>query len=175
MQSRSSDEPSPNAIPDVVSDERHSQGHVDHFLETLCHRLHWPNDAAAKSFRGHNEDDSSPALSAIDKPTVFICGHGSRDERCGILGPMLQNQFQQVFKAEGLNVTVGQITHIGGHKFAGNVIMYLPPSWSTPLAGKSIWYGRVEPSHCEGLVKETVLNGKVIQELYRGSMAGAEP
>ncbi|KAJ9642015.1 Altered inheritance of mitochondria protein 32 [Coniosporium tulheliwenetii] len=66
---------------------------------------------------------------------------------------------------------VGLISHIGGHKYAGNVIIYIPPSmkWN-PLAGKGIWYGRVSPANVEGIVKETILNGKVIKEMFRGGV-----
>ncbi|KLJ06659.1 hypothetical protein EMPG_17845 [Blastomyces silverae] len=35
------------------------------------------------------------------------------------------------------------------------------------LAGKGIWYGRVEPRHVEGIVEETVLGGRVISEHFR--------
>lgn len=73
---------------------------------------------------------------------------------------------------------VGLISHIGGHKFAGNVIMYLPPGLKGedggrhPLAGHGIWYGRVEPRHVQGLVRETVLRGNVVGELFRGGITG---
>lgn len=71
---------------------------------------------------------------------------------------------------------VGLISHIGGHKFAGNVIVYLPPLLKTveggihPLAGHGIWYGRVEPRHVQGIVDETILNGNVIEDLFRGGI-----
>jgi len=66
---------------------------------------------------------------------------------------------------------VGLISHIGGHKWAGNVIVYIPPSFSSnPLAGKGIWYGRVGPEHVEGIVGKTILDGKVIKELFRGGI-----
>lgn len=66
---------------------------------------------------------------------------------------------------------VGSISHIGGHKWAGNVIIYVPPSFAkNPLAGKGIWYGRVGPEHVEGIVEKTVLDGKVIKELFRGGI-----
>lgn len=73
---------------------------------------------------------------------------------------------------------VGLISHIGGHKFAGNVIVYLPPGLKGedggrhPLAGHGIWYGRVEPRHVQGLVRETVLRGNVVGELFRGGITG---
>ena len=66
-------------------------------------------------------------------------------------------------------------SHIGGHAFAGNVIICIPRDFRpiknqdvSCLAGKSIWYGRVEPRHVEGIVTETLENGRVIQELLRG-------
>lgn len=131
---------------------------------------------------------------------VLICGHGGRDERCGIAGPVLKGEFEGVLgraglevlrdaveMAEGLEVRgkgvdvvrtarVGLISHVGGHKFAGNVIVYVPPGAKTEegeesrLAGCGIWYGRVEPRHVEGLVRETVLGGRIVEELFRGGV-----
>ncbi|KAF3356493.1 putative bolA-like protein [Verticillium dahliae VDG1] len=66
--------------------------------------------------------------------------------------------------------------HIGGHKFAGNVIVYVPPGMRAQdgtehgLAGRGIWYGRVEPRHVEGIVKETILGGRVIADMFRGGI-----
>lgn len=71
---------------------------------------------------------------------------------------------------------VGLISHIGGHKFAGNVIVYIPQGYEVqgggvhPLAGCGIWYGRVEPKHVEGLVEETVLRGRVVEDMFRGGI-----
>ena len=71
---------------------------------------------------------------------------------------------------------VSTISHIGGHAFAGNVIIYIPPLWPlpngevSPLAGRGIWYGRVEPKHVEGICKETVRDGRVIKDLFRGGI-----
>ena len=56
------------------------------------------------------------------------------------------------------------------------MIVYLPPGLKTqderehPLAGHGIWYGRVEPRHVEGIVGETVMRGRVIEELFRGGI-----
>jgi (2Fe-2S) ferredoxin len=71
---------------------------------------------------------------------------------------------------------VGLISHIGGHKFAGNVILYFPPGLKGKdgnrhaLAGCGIWYGRVEPRHVDGILKETLGNGKVVEEMFRGGI-----
>ncbi|KAI9813808.1 MAG: hypothetical protein M1827_003598 [Pycnora praestabilis] len=127
---------------------------------------------------------------------VLICGHGGRDERCGTMGPLLCSEFERIFLARGVDILkdppsvgasedqsgkvptarVGLISHIGGHKFAGNVIIYIPPSFrndlgeSSALGGKGIWYGRVEPKHVEGIVHETIFRGSVIQDLFRGGV-----
>lgn len=73
---------------------------------------------------------------------------------------------------------VGMISHVGGHAFAGNVIVYVPPNYTllekdgvaSPLAGMGIWYGRVEPKHVLGILDETVREGNIIGELWRGGM-----
>lgn len=132
---------------------------------------------------------------------VLICGHRGRDERCGVYGPLLRDEFRQVLPGKGVDVLegpvavsekdattssegqgekrtarVGVVSHVGGHKFAGNVIVYVPPGARTieggehPLGGCGIWYGRVEPRHVEGIVEETVLRGRVIEELFRGGI-----
>ncbi|RDL35412.1 Sucraseferredoxin-like protein [Venustampulla echinocandica] len=138
---------------------------------------------------------------------VLICGHGTRDQRCGIMGPVLQGEFEKGLEMHNLRVKkdavgierptyeekrsleepkieeqvggaarVGLISHMGGHKFAGNVILYLPPGMKTvegdehPLGGCGIWYGRVEPKHVDGIVKETIQGGKVIEDLFRGGI-----
>lgn len=123
--------------------------------------------------------------------------------RCGIFGPILQAEFERVLPlkevqvlkgavevgddsstefSEGSNelirntARIGLISHIGGHRFAGNVILYIPPKTKTkdgeahPLAGCGIWYGRVEPKHVEGIVQETLLKGRVIEEMFRGGI-----
>ncbi|KAJ5921522.1 hypothetical protein N7466_009848 [Penicillium verhagenii] len=123
-------------------------------------------------------------------PTVLICGHGGRDMRCGVMAPVLEDEFKRVLQAQGFTSTgsdgttiddpkhahVGLISHVGGHKYAGNVIVYIPPNMTIkgsdphPLAGKGIWYGRVEPKHVQGIVNETILGGKVVADHFRGGI-----
>ncbi|KAM7208773.1 fmi1 protein [Naviculisporaceae sp. PSN 640] len=142
----------------------------------------------------------------VEDIMVLICGHGGRDQRCGVYGPLLREEFSSKIADMGIKVPTGPvqvnetaesvpeisgeevsadsgtsarislISHIGGHKFAGNVIIYIPPSLKTadgnahPLAGQGVWYGRVEPKHVEGIVSETILKGNVISELFRGGI-----
>ena len=141
-------------------------------------------------------DANLASVSTINSPMIFICGHHSRDSRCGIMGPLLAYEFQRQLRGLGLAptqnysgssharaVAVELISHMGGHKWAGNVIVYLPAnrriSWDAsgvdrlPLEqAHGIWYGRVEPRHVEGIITETLLGGKVIEELFRGSVSG---
>ncbi|KAK1539557.1 uncharacterized protein CCOS01_00871 [Colletotrichum costaricense] len=147
----------------------------------------------------------------VEEVLVLICGHGGRDMRCGVMGPVLRDEFERRFEGVGVGVLrgpvvvdesgegagriaapeasedgerryqkmsarVGLISHIGGHKFAGNIIIYIPPGQlmangeKHPLAGKGIWYGRVEPKHVEGIVNESVLGGRVVADMFRGGI-----
>ncbi|KAG9317244.1 Sucrase/ferredoxin-like-domain-containing protein [Chiua virens] len=61
-----------------------------------------------------------------------------------------------------------RISHMGGHKFAGNVIIYNPQ-------GTSVWYGRITPHDVESIVKNTIMNGQVLPAVLRGGMNLARP
>jgi hypothetical protein len=126
----------------------------------------------------------------VNEVVVLICGHGGRDSRCGALGLPLQTEFEDKLRRACIDVLpsrrglersrpssaahVGLTSHIGGHKWAGNVIIYIPPTWKTDeghaLSGAALWYGRVEPKHVECIVQETILGGRIIKELWRGGM-----
>ena len=144
-------------------------------MTRLSNQFSWSSSATPSPTEKPPRNTLTSELSPITKPVILICGHGARDSRCGILGPLLQEQFETVLGREGLQATVGQITHIGGHKFAGNVIIFVPPHFRTPddrtgraRTWRSVWYGRVRPEHCEGIIQESVLKGRVIEELFRG-------
>ena len=49
---------------------------------------------------------------------LFVCCHGSRDKRCGVLGPPLCAALEQHVAKRGLQgrVHVRMCSHIGGHK-----------------------------------------------------------
>ena len=69
---------------------------------------------------------ASGALEPLAGAYVFICAHASRDKRCGVCGPILIEKFKEEILARGLNeqVFVSACSHVGGHKYAGNVIIY---------------------------------------------------
>jgi hypothetical protein len=93
---------------------------------------------------------------------VFVCVHTRRDVRCGECGPTLITAFTQVLAERGLSspVTVRATSHLGGHKYAGNVIIY--PGGD--------WYGYVTPADVPRLVEQHLEQGQLVADLWRGRM-----
>ncbi|TQV91031.1 mitochondrial translation optimization protein (Mto1) [Cordyceps javanica] len=174
----------------------------------LPERLHSAHDGLSPVHRDIliRNDAYQSLLAGVQDVTdilVLICGHGGRDLRCGILGPLLRDEFETQLQRKGVEVLqgpvqvqvdadaqqiegeagpskdtarVGVISHIGGHKFAGNIIIYIPPGKKTAdgsphrFAGHGLWYGRVEPKHVEGLIEETIIKGNVVADMFRGGI-----
>ncbi|GAA5821872.1 hypothetical protein JCM3770_000627 [Rhodotorula araucariae] len=77
----------------------------------------------------------------------------------------LRETLQGVQRADEVGARVGlfKVSHIGGHRYAGNVVLYFPN-------GSSVWFGRVTPADVGVIVDRTVIQGKVIPELLRGGL-----
>ncbi|XP_002966242.2 altered inheritance of mitochondria protein 32 [Selaginella moellendorffii] len=105
---------------------------------------------------------------------VFICAHGARDARCGSCGPVLVDKFRDEIEARGLSgrVTVKACSHIGGHKFAGNVIIYAASGGGGPVSGH--WYGYVTPNDVSVLLEQHIERGQIVDKLWRGQMGLTE-
>ncbi|XP_048433584.1 uncharacterized protein LOC125474192 [Pyrus x bretschneideri] len=73
---------------------------------------------------------ASVVQEALTGSHVFVCAHGSRDNRCGVCGPVRIDKFKEEAELRGLTnqVFVTACSHIGGHKYAGNLIIYSPGS-----------------------------------------------
>lgn len=60
--------------------------------------------------------------------TLFVCCHAKRDERCGHIGPALAAKLAELATGKqapgGGAVRVLKTSHVGGHKYAGNVLVY---------------------------------------------------
>ena len=90
-------------------------------------------------------DESGGTLESETLPfhsLVLICSHGKRDKRCGVTSKFLVKAFEsglrrrEIYRSfddtrteaqggvPGGGTCVGCLSHIGGHKFAGNVIVY---------------------------------------------------
>ena len=130
---------------------------------------------------------------------ILLCSQRTRDARCGQSAPLLRKELERHLRTYGLyrdldderpgGVGVYFISHVGGHKYSANVMIYrranafglddldrgklagdsFPPP-AKPLAehaqegaAQCIWIARVTPQDCEGLVKFTVLQGKVVK------------
>lgn len=100
---------------------------------------------------------------------VFICAHAQRDKRCGVCGPILIDKFKEELASRGLDdqVFVSACSHIGGHKYAGNVIIF-----GTDAEGKVTgdWYGYVTPADVPDIIDLAIGRGEIIQRLWRGQM-----
>lgn len=124
---------------------------------------------------------------------ILLCSQKTRDARCGQSAPLLCREFERHLRPLGLyrdlhderpgGVGIYFISHVGGHKYSANVIVYRRRDFEwfkrkadveegeegdgTPGddegAAQGIWLARVRPEDCEGIVKFTVLKGKVVK------------
>ncbi|XP_013618633.1 PREDICTED: uncharacterized protein LOC106325156 isoform X4 [Brassica oleracea var. oleracea] len=95
---------------------------------------------------------------------VFVCAHGSRDKRCGVCGPALIEKFEQEIGSRGLSdqIFVKPCSHIGGHKYAGNLIVFSPDPAGN-VSGH--WYGYVTPDDVPAMLDQHIAKGEIIQNL----------
>ncbi len=89
----------------------------------------------------------------IEGPLLVVCTHGKRDRCCAKFGRPLYEAVREQAE-EG---TVWQASHVGGDRFAGNLV-------SLPAG---LYFGRVERSGVWALLDE-VLQGRIPLEHYRG-------
>ncbi|KAH8725085.1 Sucrase/ferredoxin-like-domain-containing protein [Phaeosphaeriaceae sp. PMI808] len=130
------------------------------------------------------------------KYLILMCSQKTRDARCGQSAPLLRREFERILRPMGLyrdlhdvrpgGVGIYFISHVGGHKFSANVMIYRHSSVVKAgdgdrgddkeeqvvldankegggEAGQCIWLARVRPEDCENIVRYTVLQGKVVK------------
>lgn len=100
-------------------------------------------------------------ISADDKAFVFICSHTTRDKRCGVTAPYMKKVLDKLLQPHGLyrdnsdfrpdGCRVSFINHVGGHKYAGNVQIYLRDPQTL------IWLGRVTPKSLPTIFEHLIL------------------
>ncbi|KAK2759390.1 hypothetical protein FQN54_002868 [Arachnomyces sp. PD_36] len=105
---------------------------------------------------------------------ILLCSHRTRDARCGVSAPLIKKELERHLRPLGLyrdrdderpgGVGIHFVSHIGGHQVSANVIVY------RRVEGQMIWLARIKPEHCEGIVKQTILKGKIVnpEERLRG-------
>jgi len=90
---------------------------------------------------------------------VMVCIHGNRDQKCGNYGPPIIARFNtELAKRNIHNVFIYGSSHVGGHKFAGNVLIY--PGGD--------WYGRITENDVPLILDEHIIKGRRILEKWRG-------
>ena len=92
----------------------------------------------------------------VDHPLLVVCTHGKRDRCCAKFGQPLYDALRR----ETETGHVWQSTHVGGDRFAGNVVV-LP---------QGLYYGRVGPDDVGGLLADHAA-GRVHLDRYRGRAA----
>ncbi|PWA78642.1 sucrase/ferredoxin-like family protein [Artemisia annua] len=98
---------------------------------------------------------------------IFVCSHSSRDKRCGYCGPILIKRFKEKAELWGLeNVSVTACSHIGGHKYAGNLIIY--SFRDTKVSGH--WYGYITSNDVPELLDNYIGKGEIIDRIIRGQL-----
>lgn len=102
---------------------------------------------------------------------IFVCAHAARDKRCGVIGPalieILRNELAQSGPA-GERVALRACSHVGGHKYAGNMLVF--------SRGEGHWYGYVDARAAARIVRQHVLGGTPLIEpkLWRGMLGCTE-
>lgn len=118
------------------------------------------------------KDDSKVDVSVDNAfAYVFLCSHTTRDKRCGITAPIMKKEFELHLRDHDLyrdasdtrpgGVKIDFINHVGGHKFAANLLMYVKQ------LGKNIWLARCKPNNVKPIIEESLLLGKVWPEKVR--------
>lgn len=151
-------------------------------------------------------DDNVPPMTSRPCPhqvLVLLCSQKTRDARCGQSAPLLKKELERHLRPLGLyrdldderpgGVGIYFISHVGGHKYAANMMVYrrrnafgldaieraksgqeVRPTVPTSQgkgeeeeedegAAQCIWLARVKPDDIENIVRYTVLQGKVVK------------
>ncbi|XP_058101902.1 uncharacterized protein LOC131246058 [Magnolia sinica] len=148
-----------------------SNGDVLIFPDMIRYRglTHFDADNFVEDVLVKGKEWNSGKAEALTGSHVFVCSHGSRDRRCGVCGPALIKKLEEDIELQGLKdqVFVSPCSHIGGHKYAGNLIIF-----SLNVHGEVTghWYGYVTPDDIPILLDQHISKGKIVHRLWRGQM-----
>jgi (2Fe-2S) ferredoxin len=152
------------SIPKLTATDEPSRGPgIDLLVFPEAVRCRVADSAAWRTMLGHLRGGrrASPGSEPLPGRHVFVCVHMARDERCGNCGPPLLAAIEAAVAGRGLDhVTIRATSHVGGHKYAGNVIVY----------PEGVWYGYVRPEDAERLVRDHLVEGRILEDLHRGGM-----
>lgn len=104
--------------------------------------------------------DLRSAGEPVEHPLFLVCTHGKHDRCCSKFGRPLYDAVREQVDDEW----VWQSTHVGGDRFAGNLVA-LPDG---------VYYGRVEPGEAWEVV-DAALRGELHLPRYRGRSCHSFP
>jgi hypothetical protein len=117
------------------------------------------DDVRGLDFAAALTSEGAPAT-PVEGPLLIVCTHGKRDRCCAKLGRPLYDALRHETETGRL----WQSTHVGGDRFAGNVVV-LP---------HGLYFGRVGPGDAPELLA-TYAAGRVDLDRYRGRSAYSFP
>jgi hypothetical protein len=100
-------------------------------------------------------DGATPGV-PVEHPVFIVCTHGKRDRCCAKYGRPLYDGLKGKIDPDW----VWQSTHVGGDRFAGNVVV-LP---------EGLYFGRVGEADLDPLL-DSYFDGRINLDLYRGRSA----
>jgi len=122
-----------------------------------------PLEHAAPALAEWLATGASPVGSEPLGPELFVCTDGRHDRCCAVHGRPVHAALAAEIARRGATLRVAEVSHIGGHRFAANVLAL--PSGAL--------YGRVEPADAPALV-DAVLTGRVLAARWRGRLGTPE-
>ncbi|TDZ59757.1 Actin patches distal protein 1 [Colletotrichum trifolii] len=169
--------------------------------------LSLPTSVPIASTNGTDTGSAAPAIPpqmsrrpCPHSALILLCSQKTRDARCGQSAPLIRKELERHLRPLGLfrdldderpgGVGIYFISHVGGHKYSANVMVYrrpdafgldnverasaqeedLKPKIKAAVpetedvgAAQCIWLARIKPEDCENLVRYTVLQGKVVK------------
>ncbi|KIM27777.1 hypothetical protein M408DRAFT_24150 [Serendipita vermifera MAFF 305830] len=81
----------------------------------------------------------------VKKTWILVCTHGARDCRCGDRGSVVVRLMREYLRAKpalAAQVVIGEVSHVGGHRYAPNILVY----------PHGEWYGTLQPEQVESFM-----------------------
>jgi hypothetical protein len=75
------------------------------------------------------------------KTLILVCVHATRDNRCGRAGPQIIEEMKKQLLERSINsdsITVAGSSHIGGHKYAGVLVVYPAGDWYGLISKRNV-------------------------------------
>jgi hypothetical protein len=121
-------------------------------VDARAHRILWGSWETTADLAALVPSVGASSEEWSDQPIVLVCTHARHDACCGVLGRPVAAAL-----TESHGDLVWESSHVGGHRFAGNVVL--------PLDGT--YYGRLGAHDASGVI-EAHLAGIVSTEHVRG-------